>query len=410
MAPRRKPLKASAQVMLNERAPSLNKPQSPTSNAGSKQTDPQQQSASSSNLSNVDNGARYSVFELQAMLDTFELDATSKMQALRRNQMLGLDAMRRRWQTATASIDPQVCDMTMRTFISEYAADYDAALRGVVGIAVRQTQQTMSHFEHSARKRKRLDQASPSDPRGPSNLAGSATKGTSVRARSGRSLVAASPSTKSTNRRTRLKLRSSDVAGDRDRNFVYDVSKGPMINPRLPATPSSKVGGITRRPRRGESIMISSINGSPLGEFVASDVELEDGDENETMQSLGADEWDVLDENEASRVEDNGRSSSRGSKMVKARKAVKKGATGSQKLNSSVRSGHPPTGPYSSREGAGALATSRFEIELPKNAPSYEELKRKVIDDMRAGLATKVMSSEQRAYLVESLEAFIQAA
>lgn len=120
----------------------------------------------------------YSSFELQAMLDNFELDgqffhlsytvftlsrtvadylmtssASSKLTALRKNQALRLEAMQRHWTTAVDSLDSRIKQMSLQKFYSDYNGDKEAALRGAVTTQLRRDQGPMSQVEQSARKR-----------------------------------------------------------------------------------------------------------------------------------------------------------------------------------------------------------------------------------------------------------------
>ncbi|KAM0789861.1 hypothetical protein ACM66B_006707 [Microbotryomycetes sp. NB124-2] len=363
----------------------------------------------------------YSVVELQAMLDTFELDATSKLQALRRNQMLRLDAMRRHWQASTTAIDPRLHLMTMREFVSNYAADHDAALRSIVSATVQLQQHaatTVSQVEQSARKRKRIDHRSPLPGSNSDNAVGSSkrSKGPSAATeakKTSRQPTVKSPAvTKQSARQARLRLRSearTDPAGATGSGAGGNQSG---FSAQLPATPSIGCKSTARRPRRGESIVIQSINGSPLGEFVASDVDSNEldseHDKSDREQRDDQDEWDMMDKHEASQAEDIRRPRSG---LSKARNVIKKNPTASTKAaqSESKADGGAQSHPKTSGGSMPAADGFQFRVMLPSAAPSYEELKLKVIADMRADLAKKVMSQEQRAHLLESLEAFIKA-
>lgn len=92
-----------------------------------------------------------------------------------------------------------------------------------------------------------------------------------------------------------------------------------MLNARLPPTPSlgqsSRMTGMSmiRKPRRGESIVMLSVNDSPLGVGFADEDnsqrldysrDAEDADEAHAEDQAGDVEWDMMDKNEASGVED----------------------------------------------------------------------------------------------------------
>ncbi|KAK4046041.1 hypothetical protein OIV83_006412 [Microbotryomycetes sp. JL201] len=356
----------------------------------------------------------YAVVELQAMLDTFELDATSKLQALRRNQMLRLDAMRRHWQAATAAIDTRIHDMTMREFVTTFSADHDAALRSVVSASVQQAASMTSQVEQSARKRKRGEQHSPvnSTNRDTSTCSTKRVRGQPTKLTEARKDRATkSSATKQSVRGARLRLRSDlqndhNDAGARTRMSVECST----FNTQLPATPSIRGKSATRRPRRGESIVIQSVNGSPLGEFVASELDSNDlGSDTEGLQD-DADDWDIMDRHEASQAEDIIRRPRPPTGLAMVSNAIKKNPMPAPKINGPLK--HKTGSRSATQIGDSAIPAAngfQFQVTLPSTAPSYEELKLKVIEDMRADLARKVMSQDQRAHLLESLEAFIKA-
>lgn len=122
----------------------------------------------------------YSALQLEAMLDTFNLDgelqsyychprnaprslnrllpprraaAHSHLQALRRSQAHRLQSLQRHWDTAVESLEPQIRGMLLERFVSEFHGDREAALRGVVEGTLRSRQPPMGRVEESARKR-----------------------------------------------------------------------------------------------------------------------------------------------------------------------------------------------------------------------------------------------------------------
>lgn len=182
-------------------------------------------------------------------------------------------------------------------------------------------------------------------------------------------------------------------------------------NPLLPPTPAAHVAPLTataRRPKRGESIVMRSMNGSPLGEFIASE-EDDDDDEGEESSSSSSeeeedseadgqeggddeddDEWDLLERNEASKVEHQSASKSRKNKKDKK----DKGKAGQRAQPSTSASSHtqPPT-------------AASFAVALPTHAPSYDALKARWKDEMRARLLKADVSDAERKRLEEVLMA-----
>lgn len=106
---------------------------------------------------------------------------------------------------------------------------------------------------------------------------------------------------------------------------------------------------------------------------------MEDAEEEEEEEE-GEEEWDLMERNEASRVEEQPHHKSRG-KVTKPK---------------------PPSKPSST------APTSAFNPTLPStsSAPSYEALKQQVIEGMRKDLEGREMSREERGRLLESLERF----
>jgi hypothetical protein len=127
---------------------------------------------------------------------------------------------------------------------------------------------------------------------------------------------------------------------------------------------------IARKARSGESIVMKSLNDSPLGEYVLT--ESEDEDEEESSETLEqdeeeGDEWDMMDKNEASKIED-------------PQEGKKK-----QRKNKLKGKGKPPlplSPSVSQSQTTRVPSSSSFGISLPANAPSYEELKKKWKEEM----------------------------
>lgn len=132
------------------------------------------------------------------------------------------------------------------------------------------------------------------------------------------------------------------------------------------STNASSFKTISRKPRRGESIVIRSLNDSPLGEFVAEEDE-EEGSEQEEEGEDG--EWDLMERNEASKIEDQDKKkiSKKGNKL-KGSKGKPPSQQG-QPLSPSVSQTRVPS-------------STSFGISLPKDAPSYDELKKRWREEM----------------------------
>jgi len=137
------------------------------------------------------------------------------------------------------------------------------------------------------------------------------------------------------------------------------------------STNASSFKTISRKPRRGESIVIRSLNDSPLGEFVAEEDEDEDGDEGGSEEEEGEDgEWDLMERNEASKVEDH---------QEKKKRNKLKGSKGKPPSQSQQHQGQPLSPSISQTR---VPSSTSFGIALPKDAPSYEELKKRWREEM----------------------------
>ncbi|PRQ70548.1 hypothetical protein AAT19DRAFT_11297 [Rhodotorula toruloides] len=162
-------------------------------------------------------------------------------------------------------------------------------------------------------------------------------------------------------RKTRLRLRPSTTASSSSSsasaNFIYRTTT--TSNPSNPIpTPLPS----TRQPRRGESIVLRSLNDSPLGEFVASSLshsaeEGEDGEDGEEEEGEG--EWDLVGEGEASRVEH---------------------------LTPSRLRSRSPKKPKPTTTAIRPPSTKNFSVPLPPSAPSFEQLKVKWVAEVREKL------------------------
>ena len=192
------------------------------------------------------------------------------------------------------------------------------------------------------------------------------------------------------NRKPRLRLRPSTTAS------VY------RNNPHLPPTPApssaSFPGAATgaapttaRRPKRGESIVMRSMNGSPLGEFIASEDEggesRSSSDEGEGASDDDDDEWDLLERNEASKVEH--QSASKGKKRAAPPKSKSKASS-----SASSSKAQPPT-------------SASFIVALPADAPSFNEVKRLWVEQMQANLRNLDVGEAEKRRLEEALLASV---
>ncbi|BGP43775.1 hypothetical protein JCM10450v2_007973 [Rhodotorula kratochvilovae] len=342
---------------------------------------------------------------LDAIRADFDLEAASYLRALAKKHDERIKAVQRCFHDSLAALDDQVRALSLDRFVSEFGADPARAIKGLVGEKMRPA--PMSQVEQSVRKRKRVQALSPrttlddydtdvfstskkarSASAAPGALFSSAAKGKKPAS------VARSASTRSKRggmsptsaRKPRLRLRPSTAASTAaaaSSNFIY------RTNPHLPPTPGPSAPtagamGTARRPKRGESIVMRSMNGSPLGEFVASeeddDDEGESEEEGEEEEDEGEDEWDLLERNEASKVEHQSASKRRGGK----------GAAGAG-------------------AGAGKLtkppSAASFAVALPAGAPSFEALKARWTEEMRARLRKADVSEAERRRLEEVLMA-----
>ena len=141
-----------------------------------------------------------------------------------------------------------------------------------------------------------------------------------------------------------------------------------------------------------------SINDSPLGVFVASEDEEEDG---------GDGEWDLMERNEASRVEEQGK----GKGKAKGKGGKKAVVRKSSRARSSSLSGGGGGG-----EAFGGPSASAFTYVPPTGAPDFEallarqkkEMEEAYMTQMRQVLEGTKMSEKERTRLEGKLQAALQ--
>ncbi|GAA5879144.1 hypothetical protein JCM3774_002094 [Rhodotorula dairenensis] len=379
--------------------------------------------------------------DLEAMREDFELEAASHLRSLAKKHDERLAALARHFGDTLASLDSRVQSMSLSRYVSDFDCDPHRALRSLVEESMRPP--AISAVEQSARKRKRVLPSSPaigaagddSDvfgvvkkaraDRNPASVkeapAGSLpTRGNSTRATRAGNLV--SPSS---TRKPRLRIRPSQSAASgvpaRDPssgNFVYrqnDIL--PPTPGRLPLAARARGDGsrhaavepTPRQPRLGESIVMRSINGSPLGEFVASDIEDEEEDEDDEAAGTDSNEeeteaaasgahggdseedWDIMDKNEASNTEHQSLSKSARKHQQKDKGKGGGARSAASKLvkSASARSTVP--------------SASAFEMTLPDGAPSFDALKAKWLNDLKQKLLHSDIGENERQRLEEVL-------
>lgn len=155
-----------------------------------------------------------------------------------------------------------------------------------------------------------------------------------------------------------------------------------------------------------------SMNGSPLGEFVASDIE-DDDDEDESGQteaeeatsSDAADgvveseeDWDLMDKNEASNVERQSLSKSARKRQQKGKSTAGSGGGGTSKAKSAASKLVKSAATRSTVPSASA-----FEMTLPDGAPSFDALKAKWLNDLKQKLLQSDIGENERQRLEEVL-------
>ncbi|GAA5927161.1 hypothetical protein JCM3775_002463 [Rhodotorula graminis] len=363
---------------------------------------------------------------LDAILADFDLEATSYLRKLAKAHDDRVNALRRSLHDSLAALDHQVRTLSLDRFVSDFAADPHRAITGLVGEQMRPV--PMSQVEQSVRKRKRVQPASPRTNADDDDV--DVFFSTSKKARSGTSTSAApsgmlfssaakgkgkaagsvsrSASTRSkrngmsptSNRKPRLRLRPSTTASVYRNNPHLPPTPGPSSASFPGAATAAGVAPTTaRRPKRGESIVMRSMNGSPLGEFIASEDEggddddesqsSEDDDEDEGEGASDEDEWDLLERNEASKVEH--QSASKGKKAKTKTKTQAKASS-----SSSSSKTQPPT-------------SSSFIVALPAGAPSFNEVKRLWVEQMQANLRKLDVGEAEKRRLEEALLASVPA-
>ncbi|GAA5963133.1 hypothetical protein JCM3765_003619 [Sporobolomyces pararoseus] len=366
-------------------------------------------------------GISMSYAETLAILEDFNLETSHRLRTLSKQSQERLDQIERHWTDSLNSLDERVKNMSLERFVKEFAGDVERALSQVVREQV--GMRPMGIVEQSARKRKRFMANSPNGKNTVTDDENDLFASTTSKKQ--RSAIAFPPSSVQKGKKmapplsvtrngsavkkkvvkgtslggivrkpARLRLRPSTSqsnapppSASSSSNFIY---RNPLAGSSSAVAPtpqnrkiangagtlgSSITGGgattISRKPRRGESIVIRSLNDSPLGEFVAEESEEEPSsdtlDEEEEGEGGEGDEWDMMEKNEASRAEDPE------SKKKQSKKNKLKGK------------GKPPQLPLSPSVPSGNTrvpSSSSFGISLPAGAPSYEELKKKWKEEM----------------------------
>lgn len=154
-----------------------------------------------------------------------------------------------------------------------------------------------------------------------------------------------------------------------------------------------------------------SINGSPLGEFVASDIEDDDEDESRQTEAEEAatssdpadgveseEDWDLMDKNEASNVERQSLSKSARKRQQKGKSTAGSGGGGTSKAKSAASKLVKSASARSTVPSASA-----FEMTLPDGAPSFDALKAKWLNDLKQKLLQSDIGENERQRLEEVL-------
>ncbi|POY74946.1 hypothetical protein BMF94_1922 [Rhodotorula taiwanensis] len=381
--------------------------------------------------------------DIQAMKEDYELEAGSHLRSLAKKHDERLAALNRHFGDALSALDARVRDMSLARYVADFDCDPNRALRTLVEESMRPV--AISAVEQSARKRKRV---LPSSPAIGAHDEDSDVFGTVKKARAGDRPLAsarkavpssaarqnAARSTRATNalsptgsRKTRLRIRPSQStaaasASDSSTNFIYRQNNAQQAN--VAPTPAratasapagstagpnraARPGPTPRQPRLGESIVMRSVNGSPLGEFVASDIEDDDDDDDDGSEEPATegdngpgsaaeddddDDWDLMDKNEASNVEHQSLSKS---SSKKKRKGTDKASTGKGKSAGRL---------VKSASARSIVPSSKaFEVALPDGAPSFDALKAKWLEDLRQKLVKSDIGETERKRLEEVL-------
>ncbi|GAA5902412.1 hypothetical protein JCM6882_002743 [Rhodosporidiobolus microsporus] len=445
--PNPSPRKPSSRSQLKERQPTLILPDEPLDH-----------SASASNTGGGDGQQQGQLgwADLQALAEDYDLEAAHHLRLLASSLQTRLSALSRHWDDVVSSLDARVRDLALGRFVDEFGADPERALEGVVREGMRPVE--MGEGERGARKRKRVPPLSSRngdddfDPfAAPSGTASnkkfrassvvlasaqktsfskaqqkakkkvSAVPGSARSIRTGGAVGSPTSTRKPSSGRLRIRpshnplsfsvgpSTSSTSAGGAG-NFIYNASSSSaaaaaarasmsvLPTPSLSRTahPVARAPPATvRRPKRGESIVLKSLNGSPLGEFVASDDDessssseredlIAEGDEDEDNaeeeeEAEGSEEWDLMSRHEASRSE--------AGAFSKANRSPSKG-----KLTKKV----PPV-PALPRSASASTSTtaapsiSAFDPSLPSHAPSFAALKADFVRKMREELESEMM-------------------
>ncbi|GAA5886439.1 hypothetical protein JCM5296_001907 [Sporobolomyces johnsonii] len=403
--------------------------------------------------------------DLKAMAEDYDLEAESYLRTLLKKEEERLAAVARHWKDSISTLHDRVRDLSLARFVDEFGSDPQRALAKVVEEEMRPAM--LAQVEQSARKRKRVAPLSPRNGRDdddtdvfstskkpraggplfssaikskkvPSSVSHSTAAGGTARTRSGATSglsptsVSVSPLVllllceeqrltdfsrrRGQTRKTRLRVRPSSHAAAppsaSSSNFIY------RANPLLPPTPShaSTTSNAARRPRRGESIVMRSLNDSPLGEFVASEEEElgsdDDDDDDDDDENGEEDDWDLMERNEASNVNSQSAGGTRGGKLAKKLKPTSKGSIKDKDkatpASAAASAAATATAPLPRSDSARSIVPTApaFDpsVALPVDAPSFDALKARWMAEMQAKLAAQHdLSDGERGRLEEVL-------
>ncbi|GAA5912978.1 uncharacterized protein JCM6883_006276 [Sporobolomyces salmoneus] len=395
--------------------------------------------------------APMSYAECVALLEDFNLESTHRLRTLVKQSEERLQQIERHWTDSINSLDDRVKNLRLERFVKEFDSNIDLALSQLVREQV--GMRPMGIVEQSARKRKRFRANSPNSKNSATDdendlfasttskkqrsvpntttLPPSAQKanqataplsvtrnGSVIKKVGSKGMTVGSPTSSRKPARLRLRPSTSQThpppSASASSNFIYrnplaSSSSHTAVAP-TPQNKKTRGGGgggardssisvnassmktISRKPRRGESIVIRSLNDSPLGEFVAEESEDLSEVSSDTLEEEDADgeDWDMMDKNEASKIED---PQAVGGKEKRKNKLKGKGKPPQLPLSPSVSQAQTTRVPSS----------SSFGISLPANAPSYEELKKKWKEEMMEKLKGLEQSGDLQKKGLEGL-------
>ncbi|KAK4698533.1 hypothetical protein P7C70_g7742, partial [Phenoliferia sp. Uapishka_3] len=292
--------------------------------------------------------------DIDALIQDFHLERDSRLRSLRLQESSRLASFEAKTLASKEGIDPRILGMTMRVFLQTYGGEREEALKDLMKGQI--GKQEMGSAERATRKRAHPG-GSPSRPRPPT----SSTNATSVPLSNNPSASSTSSSIFGPSKKPRLPPSNSNPPAPASATKPRIPSSSRARQQRQPPTPSTSTNTLGRVLSPSPSREIQMGSRDPL--------------------SPNPDDWDLMDRNEASRVESLGRG-----------------------LPPPLRSNSNPK--TAGGQGHGRVPSGAFTYEAPAelNDEYFRLLQKDLVRRMRETLECGEMSRSERGKLEKRLE------